>query len=193
MEIEPKQAIMKKFIFTAMFLLAMSLAFISCNKEEACEGTLTKDFSVTDFTRIKAGGNLRAKIQKGNTFGISAAGCSRDINDLRMSVSNNKELEIDFSRNLNKRSAVDINITMPSLVAANLSGAATANINGFQEGTTLMRMVLSGAAKAIVTGTTAQTQFDLSGASILTLSGTTNLLKGNLSGASELRAFDTPA
>jgi hypothetical protein len=136
---------------------------------------------------------MRLHISKGNTFSIKADGCSRDVNDLRVQSKPNGVLEFDFSRNLNRRSPVDIDITLPNLIASNLSGAAEATISGFGGGTTVMRFVLSGASKANVEGTSAQTHLDLSGASVLTLNGNTNLLTGTISGASELKAFTTPA
>ena len=182
-----------KLLKTTAAGILMMLVLASCEKDASCDGSISKTFNNTGFSRITAGSVMHVHIQQADTFSIKATGCSRDINDLRVRQRDNGVLEIDFDRNLKRRDQVDIDITLPQLIAGNFSGASEAAISGFAGGTTNMRIVLSGASKAKVEGTTLQTQIDLSGASELDLSGNTNLLTGNISGASELNAFSATA
>ena len=178
---------------TTVYLALAAVLFTACTKEKECEGTISKTYDVTGFSRIVAGSVLHVHLKKSETFSIKAEGCKRDIDDLRVRLRNNGQLEIDFDRNRTRRDPVEVDINLPNLASGVFSGAAQATIDGFAGSTNRLRVVLSGASKAELNGTTAETQVELSGASVLQISGNTTQLYGNISGASELKAFDATA
>lgn len=174
-------------------LLGASLLLGACEKDEPCDGTATRSYTETDFNRIVAGSAIHLNITKGTSFSITAEGCQRDIEDLRLNKKPGNTLEFDFNRNLVRREVVEIDITLPQLSSVNLSGAAEGRIDDFENATSNLRMILSGGSRAWVEGTTPQTQVDISGGSKLWLKGQTNKLYGNLSGGSELQAAEAIA
>ncbi len=187
---KPTKMINKKLLLA---LTAAILIFSACEKEADCDGTVTKNYELTDFRRISAGSALQVTIRKGTAFSIAATGCNRDIEDLRVQMKAGQTLAFDFKENRKQRDVVKVDITLPYLIALNLSGAAEGVVSGFANAPTSLRLVLSGASSARIDGTTIKTQIELSGASRLRLSGNTEELYGGISGGSELRAFDASA
>ena len=172
----------------------VALLFTSCNKEkQECPGSSEKTFAISGFTKINAGDAHQITIAKGNEFSIKANGCTGDLNDLELTVDGNHILDIRYKNYKQNRYRVDFLITMPQLIAANLSGAAKGTIHGFGGQNSVIRTVLSGASECTVTGTGINAAIDLSGASRLFLSGHTESLYGNISGASLLEAYDVAA
>lgn len=176
-----------------LLLLIAALVFQACQKEKDCDGTISRTFDQTDFNGIKAGSAMQLTIKKGSNFSISATGCSRDVNDLRVRTTSSGMLEIDFDRKLKRRDEVYFDITLPTLLYAELSGAAESSITGFEDAETKLRIALSGASKATVNGAPIDVDADLSGASELNLSGTSRKIWATISGASELYAFNLTA
>jgi hypothetical protein len=104
-------------------LLGASLLLGACEKDEPCDGTATRSYTETDFNRIAAGSAIHLNITKGTSFSITAEGCRRDIDDLRLNRKPGNTLEFDFNRNRIQREVVEIDITLPQLSSVNLSGA----------------------------------------------------------------------
>jgi hypothetical protein len=177
-----------------VILFSLALFFESCNKEKKeCPGSSEKSFTITGFTRVNAGDAHHITITKGNEFSIKANGCTSDLNDLDLTLDANQILDIQYKNYKHNRYRVDFTITMPQLIAANLSGAAKGTISGFGGQNTVIRTVLSGASECTVSGTGINAAIDLSGASKLILSGNTESLYGNISGASKLEAYNVAA
>ncbi len=176
-------------------LSAVSLLFfISCSKEDKeCPGATEKTFSNTGFNKITAGDAMHVTVKKSTGFSIKAKGCAGDLADLQVSTDANDILSIQFSRPKSNRYRVDLEITLPHLIALNLSGAAKGDITGFQGQNTAIRTVLSGASECKLDGAGFNVSVDLSGASKLQVLGTTEDLHGNISGASELQAYGLTA
>ncbi|RYG23706.1 MAG: DUF2807 domain-containing protein, partial [Chitinophagaceae bacterium] len=91
------------------------------------------------------------------------------------------------------RYRIDFTITLPTLVAVHLSGAAKGTVSGFQGQNSVIRTMLSGASECTLDGAGINVQVDISGASKLTASGTTDNLYGTISGASFLLAYGVAA
>jgi autotransporter translocation and assembly factor TamB len=172
----------------------LSLLVASCDKEkQECPGSSEKTFAITGFTKVTAGDAHRLTINKGNGFSIKAIGCTADLNDLELTLEANHILNIHYKNHKQNRYRVDFTVTMPQLIAANLSGASNSTINGFGGQNTVIRTVLSGASECTVAGTGINATLEISGASKLVLSGNTQSLAGNISGASLLEAYDVAA
>lgn len=172
-------------------VIALSLS--ACDKQKDCDGNAIETYTLDGFTRVVAGSAMRLHITKGNTYSIRAEGCRRDIGDLRLQLKPGQALEIDFDENRVRRDEVRIDITLPHLLSVSLSGASRAQVDGFANNTSILRMMLSGASSAVLDGTAGQTQVELSGASRLQASGQTTKIFGNISGGSELRALEVAA
>ncbi len=174
--------------------LVLALIFIGCQKEKReCSGVIEKEFSLTGFTRINAGESFTINIVRGNNYSIKANGCANEIADLDLSVGNGQVLNIKYKKYVYDRNKVSFTITLPSLAGTIISGAANVNISGFEGQSSVIRNVLSGAARCTLNGTGIVTQIDLSGASELTITGTTENLYGNMSGSTRLFAYGLPS
>jgi hypothetical protein len=177
------------FLFFSLALLCAS-----CDKEkQECPGSSEKTFTITGFTKINAGDAHHITINKGNEFSIKANGCTSDLNDLELTLDANHILDIHYRNHKQNRYRVDFTITMPQLIAANLSGAAKGTISGFGGQNSVIRTVLSGASECTVAGTGINAAVEISGASKLVLTGNTESLYGNISGASRLEAYGVAA
>lgn len=177
-----------------MIVLCLGFLFVACEKDSSnCESESEKQFDLTGFTKIEAGGTFRLKIEKGNSFSILAKGCSEDIADLRMEVANMGTLQIDYSRQKSNRGITEVLVTLPQINSVILSGAAHGTVFGFAGQPSLIRHILSGVAECEVTGTGINAQFELSGTSLLKISGDTESLFGTVSGDSRLNGYETNA
>lgn len=181
---------MKKFIIYG----ALALVVFSCKKENRdCPGSTEQSFSLTGFTKINAGDANTVTIRKGDVFSVIARGCANDLADLDLSIDAGHFLNIKFKNYEKNHYRVDFDITIPTLVAVNLSGAAKGNVSGFRGQSFVIRTVLSGASECILNGAGINVAIDISGASKLIASGTTESLYGTISGASSLEAYGVNA
>jgi hypothetical protein len=177
---------MKKLILFA----GIALFSLSCSKEKRdCPGSTEQSFSLTGFIKINAGDAHTVTITKSDAFSIKAKGCANDLADLDLTVDANHVLDIKYKNYEKNRYRVDFVITLPTLVAVNLSGAVKGNISGFGAQNTVLRTVLSGASECVLNGAGINAGVDISGASRLFASGTTESLYGTISGASTLEAY----
>ncbi len=146
----------------------LALVFFSCEKEKRdCPASTEQSFSLTGFTKIYAGDANTITITKGDAFSIKAKGCANDLADLDLSIDADHILVIKFRNYEKNRYRVDFIITLPTLIAVNLSGAAKGHISGFQGQNSVIRTVLSGASECILNGAGVNVAVDISGASSL--------------------------
>ncbi|MCB0559002.1 MAG: DUF2807 domain-containing protein [Lewinellaceae bacterium] len=185
----------RKMMNWAAILLLPALLFSSCEdasySSSSCPASEQRSFNVSGFTRVDAGENFRLQIQPGETFSLTAEGCTRDLDELELDL-HNGELEIRYDRNRNNRRQVDITITMPALDGFNISGVAEANVLRFGAHDDFHATV-SGAAEASFSGDMEQLTVNLSGTAKLKLNGTTDNLEVQLSGNPRLEAYNLPA
>jgi hypothetical protein len=172
-----------------MLLPSLLLFLFSCRKDRDNSPVIEKDINVTGFARIHAGESFNLIITKGVNFSVKVKGPTNTVNDIDWNVANNS-LDIQYIHDRSNRSAVDITITLPTLVQLSLSGAGTATISGFGGQPNVIRTVLSGASKCTLNGAGVNTQIEISGASELNVNGATESLYGNISGAAKLNAYD---
>jgi hypothetical protein len=146
-----------------------------------------KQFALTDFDRLEVSDALIIRIEQGNYFGVSARGDRRNISDLSVSKSGNT-LVVRFDEPGNRKHETYIDIVMPVVVSANLSGATNTVIAGFTSLESLSTS-LSGASVAQLDIKANQLVVNLSGASVMDLRGTADQVTAEISGASSLKAF----
>ena len=133
---------------------------------------------------------MHITVVKGIFYEVNARGDRRNLDDLEM-IKQGNTLVARFSKNRNRRHTTYITISMPELVGANLYGATTASIGGFEIDEFTVN--LSGASFAQIDITAAITKVNLSGASNLSLSGFSEEVISEVSGASLLKAYNLSA
>lgn len=167
----------------------MLFGLTSCHTEDP--GPLQegeKQFSIVDFDRLEMGSAFIIDVQQGAFFSVEARGDRRNIDDLKVYKDGNT-LVIRYNDNHNRKHDTFISITMPSLRAANFSGATNSRISGFS-GLGELDFYLSGASLSQLDVDAGEVNLVISGASNLTLSGSGAELKSEISGASLLNSFN---
>lgn len=173
---------------TALAVLALSLFLTSCHTEDP--GPLQedrRDYSLEDFDRLEMGDAFDIEVRQGTFFEITTRGDERNLDDLDVKTEGTT-LVIRYDNQKNRKHTTYIEITMPTLVQMNFSGATKSTVTGFTDIENL-RVSLSGASKSEIELDAAAIDIALSGASKLTLAGAGDQLSANASGASELQAF----
>ena len=152
--------------------------------------TLTEDYA--GFTKVDVGSAFRVEINQSSEYGVEITIDEnlRDYLDVRVE---GDTLRIGLRPGLTFTSGPDqlnATIAMPALEALTLSGAARANVKGF-ESNEAFRAELSGASKLQGDLSAGDVQLEASGASNAGLQGEGDALKLEVSGASsvDLRQF----
>ena len=150
-----------------------------------------RTFSVSNFDKLDLGSAFTIHVRQGGSFSVKASGRDKDIQELEATVSNGT-LKIrykDKNWSMSNRERVTLDITMPALKAADLSGATSTDIRGFKNQGSVAFDV-SGASKLDMEVDADRLTVDFSGASSIVFTGNADRMEGELSGASTLRAFD---
>lgn len=184
---------MKTNIFkTLLFVIITSLALTGCERYED-DGALQyqeENFTISDFERLEIGDAFVIRVEQGNYFSVQVRGDRRNIDDLEVRKSGNT-LVVRYDEYENRQHETYIDIVMPTLAAATLSGATQSVITGFEE-VENFSLSLSGASVAQVDLIAANLTIVLSGASVADLRGASSTLMAEVSGASTLKAFSFP-
>src|SRR5689334_1945063 len=104
-------------------LAAVLIVVTSCTHTED-PGPLwedKRDFAVMDFDRIEMGSGFRIEVEQSSSFRVEAHGDARNLDDLEVFVNGNT-LMVRFKNSVNRKHSTRIEIKMPALVGANLSG-----------------------------------------------------------------------
>jgi Putative auto-transporter adhesin, head GIN domain len=177
-----------------MAISAMALVLVSCEREKtACPAPSDKNFAVTGFSKVAAGETFTVTLSRGSGYSVYAKGCANDLADLDLSVGTGETLNIGYTHFKRNRHRVDLSITLPKLVAVNLSGEARGTVNGFKDQPNVIRSVLSGNASCTLNGAPLVSQVELSGNTDLTITGATENLYGNINGNAILYAYGVNA
>jgi hypothetical protein len=184
---------MKTSIFkTIIGMMGLTLILSSCEMYED-EGSLQyeeKTYSITDFDRIEMGDAFIVRVEQGDYFSINVRGDRRNIDDLEVRKSGSTLL-VHFDEFENRQHETYIDIVMPNLKGATLSGATESTLTGFED-VDAFTLSLSGAAINQTDIDAQQVTLTLSGASVATLTGKGKDLHAEVSGASILKAHDFP-
>ena len=184
---------MKTTLISSSLIIFIFLLTTSCMDYED-DGPIQykeENFTITDFNRVDVSDAIVIEIKQAEYYSIKARGDRRNLDDLQVRKSGNTLL-VHFEDWDNRQHTTYLEITMPRLLAANLSGATNSNTYGF---TNLdhFDLQLSGAAIAQTHVLTESISINLSGASILNLRGRATEAQQTLSGASSLKALDFQA
>ena len=156
-------------------------------------GDHTRQFNVTDFSKVDVSGAFVIRFRKGDTYKVVADGREEDMSDMDVRVNGNKlEVKIDRRGGLfdwGNRKRVGLTITVPKINELQLSGASKASLVGFDKYEELT-IDMSGACRTVFDGDVDKLNIDLSGASNINLRGHARQLQADLGGASKIEAVN---
>lgn len=178
-----------KYPFSYMLILASAIVFTSCCETEdpGPIQEIEREFSVSDFDRLEMGDAFNVNVTQGDFFEVTVRGDQRNVDDLIVRTEGST-LVIRYRNNRNRRYDTYIDITLPTLLSANFSGASDSRISGF-DGEASFNLYLSGASVSQLDIDVADLNVNLSGASRLDVRGEGQKVDAELSGASSLKAF----
>ncbi|WP_338875920.1 PspC domain-containing protein [Spirosoma sp. SC4-14] len=153
-------------------------------------GDHTRQFNVSNFSKVDVGGAFVVRFRKGTTYKVVADGREKDLDDVNVKVDGNT-LEVSLDRNglfsWNNRRRIGLTITVPSIEELKLTGASKASLSEFDHYNNL-NIEMSGACRTVFDGVVENLSVNLSGASNIVLRGRANKLDADLSGASKIEA-----
>ncbi|QMW05030.1 PspC domain-containing protein [Spirosoma foliorum] len=153
-------------------------------------GDHTRQFNVSEFSKVDVGGAFVVRFRKGTTYKVVADGREKDLDDINVKVTGN-QLQVSIDRNglfdWSNRKRIGLTITVPSIDELKLSGASKASLVEFGNFKTL-DIDMSGACRTVFDGSVEKLNIELSGASNVVLRGHANQLEADLSGASKIEA-----
>ncbi len=153
-------------------------------------GPYIKHFAGEGFDKIVLNDNFSASIRQGSHFSINADGKEEDVDNLVFTVRDGV-LQVSYldrdkiGRSRIGKSRIGLVITMPSLRALELGGAARAKVGGFGH-LGKFSLELTGAAMAELEAEVSLLEVDLSGAAKAILKGKAGQMEAELSGACQL-------
>ena len=156
-------------------------------------GDHTRQFNVSDFSKVDVSGAFVVRFRKGDTYSVIADGREDDMRDMDVRV-NGKTLEVEMSRHgglfdWSNHKRLGLTITVPAINELKLSGASKASLAGFSRYDKLA-IDMSGACRTVFDGDVDKLSIELSGASNIKLRGRAHELEADLGGASKLEAAD---
>lgn len=178
------------FAHTVIVFAALILASCDYSEDPGPLQEIEKEFNEIDFDRLEIGDALHIDVEQGNFFEIVVRGDRRNVNDLEV-LKEGSTLVIRFDEWENRRHETYITITMPTIVAANFSGATNSRLSGFDE-LTKFDFYLSGASVSQLDVVAGEFNTVISGASVLNIRGSAATLDAEISGASVLKGFNFP-
>jgi hypothetical protein len=154
-------------------------------------GDHTRQFNVTQFSKVNVAGAFVVRFRKGDVYKVVADGREDDMSDVDVRVDGSTlEVKIDRRGGLfdwSNRKRVGLTITVPNIDELKLSGASKASLAGFGPYNNLS-IDMSGACRTVFDGEVKNLSLGLSGASNAVLRGHASNLTADLSGASKIEA-----
>lgn len=153
-------------------------------------GDHTRQFNVTNFSKVDVSGAFVVRFRKGDTYKVVADGREEDLDEVKVDVDGNT-LEVSMENNRlfdwSDRKRIGLTITVPAINELQLSGASKASLAGFGPYNDL-NIDMSGACRTVFDGEVKKLTISLSGASNAILRGHTAQLDADLTGASKIEA-----
>lgn len=176
-----------------MAIIALLLAGCSIITGPTITGSgnlITKQYPLTDFTRISAGNVFDVTVKPGSPASVSVTADDNLVEYLDVTTSGD-QLRLHLKSNINVRNAtLKAVVTIPELTAFELSGASRGKLEGCRS-TKALEIEVSGASHLEGDVESGDMRLEVSGASHAVLKGNAGNLHLNASGAShaDLREF----
>lgn len=180
-----------KLTLSLVLFAALTATLTSCwDMEDPKPGReIERDYDITGFDRLDLGDGFNLVVEQGDEYKVHVRGDERNVDDLIIDQDGTElKFQYRFGSRRRHRYTTYITITMPSLKAADLSGAVDARIAAFVEDE--FSMSISGACDVELNLTANVVEFDLTGASDLVVTGSASDMDLSLAGASTFHGLD---
>ncbi len=123
----------------------------------------TETRSIAGFNKVEAGGAVNVQITAAQKdFAVSVEADDNLLQSIKTEVSDDT-LKIYSEDGISTKTLINVKISMPEIIALELSGASSGNVAGVN--TDLIQLKISGASKVIIDGEVIRLTADASGAS----------------------------
>jgi hypothetical protein len=146
----------------------------------------TKTYDLSGFNGLRIDNAFAATVTRGDAYGISVTVDDNLVNDLRVELDGDTlQIGLDPSKSYND-TTLKAEVTLPSLVALEVTGASTADVTGFASQDAL-DLQASGAGSADLTGMRAgDVTINVSGGAHLSGGLEAQKISGEVSGAGQV-------
>jgi len=173
-----------KIIYLNTLLLSVFILFVSITR---ASDRSTKTYNYKDFTAVEVSSGMHLTVTQSDSYSIEVIADQEDFKYLKVEKDGNA-LKFYFERNFfsfnwGRHHKVEVNIKMPALTGADLSGGSTGNIT-MNVPSKKFSAELSGGSQIKGDLKCANIQLELSGGSVVELSGDGKNLKVDGSGGS---------
>lgn len=178
-------------------LLLAGLTFTSCDKDNNCKsgsgGIVTKTLTIPSFTSIDFQAAGEVIITHGSVQEVVVTGDDNVVNDIKSKV-NNGRWEIDFDNHCYKNYELTVNITVPKLNSASLSGSGSITFHDFDNQQGNLSLNISGSGSIFLSAFEGAENLNasISGSGDIKTSAaipTLNTLDINISGSGNYEGF----
>ena len=186
---------MKFFPIPYLIVLFVSLSFLSCDDDNCIKGEgviETRTIELASFDKVSLLGIDHLTIRQGDIQEVKVTGYPNIIDQLNKNISN-KEWEIRLKDGCYNNADMDIEITIPDLNAANITGSGSIQVEEFKNQENQL-FAVSGSGDIEIAGNsgTKEILFSITGSGNIT--GTKNFtdlesVKLNISGSGDFDAF----
>jgi Putative auto-transporter adhesin, head GIN domain len=146
----------------------------------------TKTFDYTGFTGLRVDSAFRAEVTRGDAFAVSVTVDDNIVQHLRVEVDGDT-LRIGLEPGYDYvGTTLSATVTMPSLTALEVTGAAKADVSGFAAGDPLDLQASGDGSVALAGARNGDVNLDVSGAADVSGDLAAKQLGGNVSGAGEV-------
>lgn len=178
------------FLFILPFITLSTLSAQSLFNLRGVRGegaTTEKQLDVKDFDAVVLSVNAEVFLTQGETFEVTAKG-QKNILELIDTRVINGEWKITFTEEVKRYEKMEIDITLPSLSAAKLSGVGKISTTQALRNLTNLDLAISGIGNLDMEVYAAHIDSKISGMGNITLSGEVESLDGQISGTGNLEA-----
>lgn len=107
-----------------------------------------KEYGFQNFEGIRLGGAFKVEIRQAEEFSVKAKGKKENLENLQFEVINGILMASCSPGNINSQETI-LEITMPVLKSADLHGATSSIITGFNEGRENITLRISGSSRVV--------------------------------------------
>jgi hypothetical protein len=191
MTISPQFRRRVTLIASVLVFIAMSgCARFGANSFSAIEGSgvaKTEGRTVAAFSEIELGSAMKLHVLQGEKTSVEVTGDDNLVPLVQTTVSGEK-LKVSFDGSYSTKLGIDVKITMPKITALSGSGAAGITATGVQGKS--LKVQVTGASNATLSGKVEALEVECSGASrVLARELEAKTVRTDLSGASHAEVF----
>lgn len=144
-----------------------------------------KEYEIRDFEGVRLGGTFRVEIKYGKEYGVIAKGLKKDLENLELEVVNGILIAGCKSNNSDSKATI-LKISMPVLKSADLYGATSSVISGFNEKSNNLILRLSDSSRVVTDSDCNFLDLQVKDASVLVFKEHVNSINASIKRSSRL-------